>query len=305
MTPEYYDVSFTSKRGVLYQGVVVKQERLQRMPSDESLEPFLEAVKAQARKAGRVLSSRKIHVVYSHREEGSQNPSYYIGKGKGRRPMAHFWEDSLRKRSYKNNIIAKAFHEGRKIFVEILYKGLSDELACALEMYLIAHFGRKNTRTGVLTNLTDGGDGTSGAILSEEHKRQIGERHRGKNHTDESKRLISESLKGRAKSRATRDRIRKAKRGLLPSEAARRNHRAAQNTPEIREYRSARRRVSEPELVERMAQNNPLFRLVAIHVKPAHSIVACKHCGCEVVLTNSRLMNGYMPRSHRECSLSL
>ncbi len=45
-----------------------------------------------------------------------------------------------------------------------------------------------------LTNHTDGGDGVPGLRLSDEHKKQIGERHRGKTVSAESRAKIAKSV---------------------------------------------------------------------------------------------------------------
>lgn len=63
--------------------------------------------------------------------------------------------------------------------VEILYSGLSFEEACEIECKLIQQYGRLDTGTGILTNMTDGGDGI-----------------KGYSHTKETKRKLSKSLKG-------------------------------------------------------------------------------------------------------------
>ena len=48
--------------------------------------------------------------------------------------------------------------------------GLTWEQACEWEVRFIAHFGRKDLKTGILRNRTDGGDGTPGLVRSEEDK---------------------------------------------------------------------------------------------------------------------------------------
>jgi hypothetical protein len=78
--------------------------------------------------------------VYAYlREDGSP---YYIGKGIGKR--------------YKDphNVVVPP--DDRIQFIE---KNLTDQEAIALEIKLIAKYGRKDLGTGVLRNLTDGGEG--------------------------------------------------------------------------------------------------------------------------------------------------
>ena len=77
---------------------------------------------------------------------------YYIGKGKGYRINS------------KQRSIKPPKDKSRIIFLK---KNLTEEEAFRHEIYMIAVFGRKDLKTGILHNLTDGGEGSSGAIISE------------------------------------------------------------------------------------------------------------------------------------------
>jgi hypothetical protein len=81
---------------------------------------------------------------------------YYIGKGKGNRAYVRNKKDIKPPRD-KNRIL-------------LLKQNLTDEEAIKHEMYLIFIFGRKDLGTGILRNRTEGGDGASGAVRSEEYK---------------------------------------------------------------------------------------------------------------------------------------
>jgi len=88
--------------------------------------------------------------------------------------------------------------------------------ACALERRLIAWWGRKDLKSGILLNLTDGGDGTYNPsperklsiiksnktrIYSEETKTKISKSNKGRKFSEEIKKRMSDSTKGIPKSK--------------------------------------------------------------------------------------------------------
>jgi hypothetical protein len=108
---------------------------------------------------------------------------YYIGKGSGCR--------IYRK---KGRPCSKPKDKSRIIFLK---QNLTEEEAFNHEIYMIDVFGRKDLGTGILHNRTAGGEGTSGAILSEECKEKIRQKAIGRKLSEEHKRKISDALKGR------------------------------------------------------------------------------------------------------------
>lgn len=303
MIPELYDISCDSDAGNIT-GLVIKRTRLQQTPTKKKLAKFLRQVRLSSSENHRTLDPSKNRVVYGLRVSGTPYP-FYVGKGRERRPLHHFWSDSIAKRSYKNNIIKKAMRENKPIIAEILYDRVSDEEACALEMFLIDYFGRKDIGTGILVNQTDGGDGTTGAKLTENHKKLIGIASAKRRPSAYTKMLISEKLTGRKVSSETRLRISDGKRGKKPTEVALANLRISQNKPELREARSARRRAPDSVIVSRMYVQNPILSLVKSHVRPGYSVARCRLCGGEVTVTTTRLMKGYLPWSHYHCAAEI
>jgi hypothetical protein len=122
---------------------------------------------------------------------------YYIGKGKGNRAYVNHYRK-------KRNCISIPKNSDR---ILILKQNLTEAEAFRHEIYMIAVFGRKDLGTGILHNRTDGGEGASGAVVSEVTK----EKHRqnGLNQTEEKKKAIGDALRGKKISEEHKQNIRK------------------------------------------------------------------------------------------------
>lgn len=123
------------------------------------------------------------------REDGAP---YYVGKGTWRR----------------------AHRKGGPTEDRIIMQEWPHEAdAFAGEVFLIAYYGRKDNGTGILRNLTDGGEGFSGLLKSEAHKKKIGDAHRGKTLSPEHRRLLSALRKDKPLSEEHRQKLRAARLG--------------------------------------------------------------------------------------------
>lgn len=111
---------------------------------------------------------------------------FYVGKGKRSRAW-HLYHRS----KWHNNILAKLERAGLSLDVRIIAEGLSNEEAVALEIERIAFYGRAN-----LVNLTDGGEGPIGRIVSEETRAKIARAVTGKKHSAETREKLSALWKG-------------------------------------------------------------------------------------------------------------
>ena len=84
---------------------------------------------------------------------------YYIGKGTGNRIYS------------TNRIIKPPKDKSRIIYLK---QNLTEKEAFKHEIYMIGVFGRKDLGTGILVNMTNGGEGASGWVPSEETRKRIG-----------------------------------------------------------------------------------------------------------------------------------
>ena len=150
---------------------------------------------------------------------------YYIGKGKGNRAYRRR-DKGIKPPKDKSKIL-------------ILKQNLTEEESFRHEVYMIAVFGRKDLGTGILHNRTNGGDGVSGAVVSDETRRKmsealkgktrskeirrkISEAHKGKTHSEKSRRNMSESQKGKTFSEETKRKLSEAQKGKTHSEETKR-----------------------------------------------------------------------------------
>ena len=125
------------------------------------------------------------------REDGTP---YYIGKGKGKR-----WY-------YKYGKNCKPPKDRSRIIK--LKQNLTEEEAFKHEIYMIAVFGKKCDGTGILMNVADGGNappkiyGDKHHMKTEEYRKRVSEKLKGKNNprwgkplSEETKKKMSEKLK--------------------------------------------------------------------------------------------------------------
>ncbi len=103
-------------------------------------------------------------IVYIHTRPDTQK-IFYVGIGKTNRRAKSRCHRSI----FWHNIVNK---NNKEFIVSILLENLTWEEACEREKILISFYGRKDLNKGSLCNLTDGGDGRDGYIMTEKEKEQ-------------------------------------------------------------------------------------------------------------------------------------
>lgn len=96
----------------------------------------------------------------------------YVGKGTGDRAWYH-WNKRVKHNKGFGAFLALLRREKLEPIIEIVKDGLDEAEAFYEEMMLIATYGRRDLRTGTLFNLTDGGEGFSGAVRTDEWRQNI------------------------------------------------------------------------------------------------------------------------------------
>lgn len=99
------------------------------------------------------------HYVYHHYIKGKDKP-FYVGKGTGRRIVS-----SDNRNYHWLNIADK--HE---CYAKIIKGNMTGDESIILEKEEILKYGRLDNNTGILVNMTDGGDGLCGRIMPDEEK---------------------------------------------------------------------------------------------------------------------------------------
>lgn len=130
------------------------------------------------------------HYIYIHVKQDS-GEVFYVGKGKNNRAYhkggrSKWWQYTIAKYGYD---------------IFILENNLSEPEAFRLEKEYIQRIGRRDLGLGPLVNLTDGGEGASGTIVSKETRKKVSNNNcrywDGKTIPIDMKKRISSTLYGR------------------------------------------------------------------------------------------------------------
>jgi hypothetical protein len=125
--------------------------------------------------------------VYAYLRKSDQTP-YYIGKGTGSRAWAK--EHNVKVPTDKSRIV-------------IIENNLTNVGALAIERRMIRWYGRKDLGTGILRNLTDGGDGTYNLLPSDKRKAAVIKSNQERVWSEESKEKLRKTNTGKTYSKET------------------------------------------------------------------------------------------------------
>lgn len=123
-----------------------------------------------------------------------KNVPFYIGIGNDDSYKRAY--SKYKRNKYWKSIVSKTIYD-----IEILMDNLTWENACIKEKEFISLYGRKNNNTGILSNMTDGGEGTLGIVFNNDRRNKISLKNinnkynSGNKHSEETKLIISNKIK--------------------------------------------------------------------------------------------------------------
>lgn len=130
------------------------------------------------------------YYIYTHLNPETKEV-FYVGLGKKNRA----WNPSGRNNFWQNYVNKYGYE------VEIIAENLTRKQAAKIEMELIAKLGRKQLdEGGTLVNRSTGGEGSIGYTHTEEFKREMSKKRKGKTkkpHSQATKDKLSQALKGK------------------------------------------------------------------------------------------------------------
>ena len=144
------------------------------------------------------------YYVYEHIRPDTMQV-FYVGKGKGKRITIGKNGGGERNKHWHHIVNKASGFISRKIV-----ENVDEELAFLAEQERIDQLKRLGVK---LCNMTDGGEGASGTIVSKETREKMSKIHKGKTISDEQKKKMSESLKKVVKSKEWVEKIASQLRG--------------------------------------------------------------------------------------------
>jgi hypothetical protein len=130
--------------------------------------------------------------VYRHIRLDKNQP-FYIGISKN----DNYGNCKRAKSCTGRNFIWKRIVDKTDYEVEVIMDGLTWEEAKQKEIEFIKLYGRLNSGTGILSNMTDGGEGGLGVVVSEITRKKLSENSKKKGISKETREKMASKLRGR------------------------------------------------------------------------------------------------------------
>lgn len=130
-----------------------------------------------------LLTFGRPYYVYVYRDPrpGKERMPLYVGKGTKRYARAEFhWLERNRRNPFLNRVLSKIAEAELVPIVEIIQAFDTEQDAFNLERALINQYGRRNIGTGTLCNLTDGGEGPNGLVMTLKTRQRMSAVKKGK-----------------------------------------------------------------------------------------------------------------------------
>lgn len=187
------------------------------------------------------MESTAKYYVYEHWRP-DEGVIFYVGKGKERRA----WEFKAGRNKWHRHIVSKLGDLGLSVDVRIIEHHDDEKAAFFQERGLISHWRSMGAH---LVNVTDGGEGQSGYVHTEETREKLRIKMTGRKMTPEWRAKIGKSntgregwSRGKKLSASHIEAVANAHRGAKRCDQARANMRAAKSSPEWKEAFGAKYR---------------------------------------------------------------
>ena len=145
---------------------------------------------------------------YENLDQSFLYEPFYVGMGKNNRYLSHMKvAKRSNSRTLKNQKIRKILKLNLEPIILKVKKNLFRKEAYKLEMKYIKSIGRKDLNLGPLCNMTNGGDGSSGHIMSDKNKIRVSKQWKGRKLTKEHMEKLIKINTGRKHSDETKKKI--------------------------------------------------------------------------------------------------
>lgn len=160
----------------------------------------------------RRVSNEEVVKIYELRDPRDLECSpRYVGitiKDLNSRLSAHVTIKALKTKTYKNNWIKSLLKDGIKPTIHLIEEVVGWDYACQVEKYYIKEFREQGY---ILTNSTDGGEGSVGVVPRQETRNKLSISSSGKNNPMYGKSGEDSPMWGRRHSEETIEKMRKSK----------------------------------------------------------------------------------------------